>query len=209
MKLDYERLNQKREELASTALAVISKTEITNSSPEKKTEIAKALIEELCTLDPPEKAYLESSLVTVNTIGSIKAHSRKLGNLKLDIAKLMSAIAKGTLGIVGACSNPWTIPLAVLVLWEAIWSQANVELGEEEASVILSMWIHRDKNNTIPKLGLEKVVNAERKKYNYQKLTNAAITRALEKLKALGCIEDSSNDSSKWWLQEWVSVKYQ
>ena len=122
--------------------------------------------------------------------------------------KLIATAAAGTLAVAGAIPNPWTVPLAALVLWDAVCSRLEVDIQEREASVIWAMWVNRDEKAEVSKGHLLALVNSERAQYGRQPLSETELKDALALLKKMGCVKQSEPDQSKWWLQEWVSINF-
>jgi hypothetical protein len=122
--------------------------------------------------------------------------------------KLTATAAAGTLAVVGTIANPWTVPLAALVLWDAVWSRSEVDIQEREASVIWAMWVNRDEKGEISKGRLLALVNSERAQYGRLPLSETELKDAIALLKKMRCVERSKTDQSKWWLREWVRINW-
>ena len=107
-----------------------------------------------------------------------------------------------------AIAKPWTVPLAALVLWDAVWSRLEVDIQEREASVIWAMWVNRDEKGTVSKARLLALVNSERAQYGRLSLSEAELKDAVALLEKMGWFKQSKTDQSMWWLQEWVCINW-
>ena len=146
-------------------------------------------------------------LITMSAGGRRGARSRKLGNLALNLGKLVGTLASGTVAVAGiTTAAPWLAFLGALVLWDSIWSKMNLEIQEREASVLWAMWATRDDKNRVPQAGLLESVNAERARHGRAPLSQAELDDALATLSRMHTIEDAH---PQWWLREWVQVKFE
>ncbi len=132
----------------------------------------------------------------------------KPGNIKFKFREFIVAISGGVSAIAGALSSPWLVVLGVIAAWGNVKSAMTQELDELDASVLWSMWEGRDRNDSVEKAGVLDLVNREREKFEFGPVTSKTLDRALEKLKKLGCIEQSADDPDRWWLRESVEVKF-
>jgi hypothetical protein len=132
----------------------------------------------------------------------------KPGNVVLNLGKLVRAIGSGILTIAGAAAAPWLLVIGALVTWDALWSCLNLKLTEDHASVVWALWENRDDNNTFPKSDALDAINRERAAFGKQSLSAMEVNRALDDLASMGCIKQSANDPQRWWLREWVRIKY-
>lgn len=147
-------------------------------------------------------------LVTIQRGGMGGGSTTKPGNVLLNVGKLVRAIATGTLTIVGAMTAPWTLLIGALVTWDALWSSLKLDISEDHACVIYALWNGRDDGDTIAKSDVFGAVNRERSQYGKQPLSPQEAARALDDLLKMRCLQPSKNDPDRWWLREWVRIKY-
>ena len=155
-----------------------------------------------------EKEEMVFHLILTQPGGRGGGRSAKLGNIFININKLITAIASGVITISGAIATPWTLPFAAIVLWDSLYSGSNLELSEREAVVIWTLWKHRDPKCCIPNNGLLELVNTELSGYERQQMPQLELADILEKLQHIKSIKKSKQDPSKWWLCEWVRIGY-
>jgi hypothetical protein len=134
--------------------------------------------------------------------------SVKAGNIRVDMRRLLVAGAQTTRDVVATVKSPWLLPLTALILWDRLWSLLSIEITDKEASVIWTMWMNCDERRTISEAGLLESVNQLRESKEHGPLTGQELQDALERLAKMGCIAPSKADPSRWWLSEWIRVKY-
>jgi hypothetical protein len=202
--------NGKAAELSQTAGAAISAALAGQGGHEVNAEVSRVaqdLVGHFASITPPEvkiEFLRPDPQRPYEEIQSIKP-----GNIRLNMRELITAIAGGVLTVVGVVAAPWTILLGGIVIWATLRKAATVELREREASVLWTMWEHKDANRCIADADLFDLVNTERERHGYLRLSRQEVERAIDKLLEIGCIELSINDDSKWWLQEWMSEPYE
>lgn len=173
------------------------------------TELARKIVDNFAYITAPERPSIDLGLVRAFAGGSGGGRSTKPGNVVLNMRKLVVAIASGALTLVGATAAPWMLLLGGLVVWESLWSAAEIQLGESEAAVLWAMWISRDKdNNTVRKAEVAEVVNSELGKCGKPALAQADIETALSRLKTIDCIAIAEDHPDSYWLREWVQISY-
>jgi hypothetical protein len=133
--------------------------------------------------------------------------SVKPGNVRLNMRQLVKCIASGVITIVGVVQLPWTAVFGALVIWDDLYAGTRIELSESDASVMWTLWLNRDEDHTVAERGLLQKVNEERHKYGATELTQRELDDSLQRLSTLRSIE-RANDESRWWLREWVRVRY-
>lgn len=169
---------------------------------------AERLVESFVTITAPEPEPLLIGLFVMDTGGRSGGQSRKPGNLLLNMRTLTAVLAKGAMSLVAVYKTPWAAPFAALVMWNEIWAGMTVEVAEREAIVMWTMWTNRDDKRCVVHASLLTLVNAELGRYGRQPLTSVELANALLKLQKVGTIKKSRSDGEKWWLCEWVQVKY-
>jgi hypothetical protein len=147
-------------------------------------------------------------LVTMGPKGHGGGVTVKPGNIVLNLHKLVRAIATGALTIAGTTAAPWTLILGALVTWDNLWSCLKLKINDVQACVLWSLWQARDARNTIAKASVLEAVQRERQAAGEQPLSQEQIDCALEDLAKMKCIKQSSSDPERWWLREWVKIKY-
>jgi hypothetical protein len=210
MSANMERMREKRSELIEIALSVLLGQVDGNNLPDEHalSVSAERLVDSFATLTPPEEEEQQWHMVIMETWRG-GATSAKPGNLLLSFGELITSAAAVTLYVPSAVKMPWTIPFAALVIWGKIWSQVKVSLTPMDAAVIWTMWKSRDDKNVSPGgQELLVLVNKELRDNGYPELSPQMLDDHLETLRRIGCVKHSSPDYSKWWMCEWVRVKY-
>ena len=167
-----------------------------------------AIIGCFAVITPPEYRFVVR-MVRMNEGGRDGGDSLKPGNILLNMRQLVTAIAGGVLTVIGVVQMPWTAVFGALVLWDTLYAAAKSELSERDASVLWTLWLLRDSKETVADAGLLDAVNAERAKYGRNPITEQELLDALRRLVSIGSIKRSTQDKSRWWLREWVRVKYE
>lgn len=169
--------------------------------------LAPGVVQVLADITPPETQFL-MEMITMRPGAGGGGRSVKPGNIRLNLRKMIVALAGGTLTAVGIASAPWMAVLGALVIWDSVYSCLGADLDDGAASVAWTLWKHADDESTVAKEGLIDVVNAERAKHNQNPLTPQQVRQSLWTLEKMRCISTSKGDDSRWWLREWVRVKY-
>ena len=65
-----------------------------------------------------------------------------------------------------------------------------------------------DEDQTVPETILLPKVNEDRARYGHAPLSEKELADALGTLERMQCIKRSRNDPARWWLREWIRVKY-
>jgi hypothetical protein len=150
-----------------------------------------------------------SGFITMQPGGHGGGRSRKLGNVRLNLRKLVEALATAGLSAVGLAQAPWAAPLAALVLWSQLRSTTEVSVSEREAAVIWTMWAHRrTEDNTISDDQLFSLVNRELRESGRHEISREELDASLDILSRVGTVSTWKNDTTRWWLREWVSVSF-
>jgi hypothetical protein len=194
---DNDSMRVKRAELIQIA------TEILDPGDAK---VAERLVDSFCALTPPLDPPVVVHYITINSLGSGGARSRKPGNLWLNWRKLASEFGDLSLTVVGVVAEPKLIPLAALSIWNKVWTHSSIELSREHATVLYAMWQGRDKDNrlfeadAIQKSGLIFQLNG------WPALEQRAYETIIADLERLRCIERKG--SGVIWLRESVKKSY-
>jgi len=172
-------------------------------------EASRALrvIESFASLQPPEHDT-RMYWLRMHLGGRGGGYSVKPGNITLNMQKLVTALAGGVLTAAGIAAAPWSAVFGALVIWDSLYSAARVDLSEEDASVMWTLWRRRDAEHTVPHDGLLASVNEERARHGRHALSEQQLADAVAKLRRIDAIEQSSQDPSRWWLREWVRVDW-
>jgi len=203
MEFDTKRADEKHHELIELAQQALS--DVAGHSAE---DTAEALIDNFTNITPPERPPVLRHMVTMDRGGRGGGTSVKPGNFQLNLRRLTDAIASGVLVMSGATSAPWLLMLAAIVLWNRVWSELTIELSEDDAAVLWTLWKNRDEKNCVSLPNLLEVVNQERRLYSRDPMTPLQLEAALSTLQKIRCVEKSAAEPSAWWLREWVRVKY-
>lgn len=205
MEWDRKREEAKRAELLRQLCSALSQS-VTDET--HATRFAEAILDACITTRPPEAAGSRIYYVTLGTMGQGGGASTKPGNIRLNLGKLMEAVASSTLAAVSATQAPWTAPFAALVIWTSLWRAAEVPVSETEAGVLYVMWLHKNEDRDVLDVGLLQKCNAMLHKYGRPPLSSQQLNQALRKLSKIGTIERSPRGPELWWLREWVRVAY-
>jgi hypothetical protein len=200
------RAEKKRSELIDLVASRLD-GRVTEETAGALSDLAERLVDITSSISSPEAEPVVLELVTFRPGGSGGGRSVKAGNVLLDIKKLIVSAAKGTLAVKGVLLAPWTVPFAVLVLWDDLYSRLKVDIDEQEASVIWTLWMNRDAERCVPKANLLALVNAERAEYGRGPLSEEVLADALNLLCKMHCIQ-ASKDGLHWRVTEWVRVRF-
>ena len=195
-----EKGEAKRQEIEALMAGVLRKSGI-NQAELSAAEVVQEFADVTA---PPE----EWELIVMDPGGRGGGSTRKPGNVILNLGKLVRAIASGTLAITGAMEAKWTLMVAALFTWNELWSSLSIEIGEDVACVAWALWISRDDSNTVAKAEVSQAVTCERQRFGRQPLSAKEVEYALRDLVRMRCIKQSVNDPERWWLREWVNIKY-
>lgn len=203
MGYETEKADAKRQDIK-----VIFAESLRESGIEDADLLADRLMQGFADVTAPYRESERMQLMTFSPGGIGGGSTTKPGNVVLNLGKLARAIASGILTIAGATAAPWLLLIGALVTWDALWSCLNLKLTEDHASVVWALWKNRDDENTFPKAGVLDAVNRERASFGKQPLSAMEVNRALDDLARMGCIKQSASDPQRWWLREWVRIKY-
>ena len=203
MGYDETKAEEKRKELR-TMIAGALKPLVADEAD----RVAAEVMQHFISVSAPYWEPPPMEMITMHRGGWRGGTSTKPGNVTLNMRKLVVAIASGTLTIAGAIATPWALLPGALVTWDSLWSCLQLEIGEVEASVLWALWKHWDENSTVAKKDVKTFVNRERADFGQQSLSIKEIEYALKNLERMGCIKESRNDTGRWWLREWVDIKY-
>ena len=84
----------------------------------------------------------------------------------------------------------------------------KLDISEDHACVVWAIWNDRDENNTMAKSDVFEAVNRERTRFGKPPLSPQDCDRALDDLVSMSCLKQSRNNPERWWLREWVSIRY-
>ena len=206
MELDYDRADEKKDEIISSLSSILQKNVCVKNSFD---QISKEIVSQCITVRPPEKEKVVLHLMTMSPSGRGGGKSTKAGNIVLNIRKLVEAVASGAFAAVSAYQVPWLGIFGFILLWNSLWSSAQVELTENDAAVIWTMWVHRDrKNNEISDEGLLNKVNDHLEKYDRASMTQKDMEFSIRHLEDIKSIKRSKKNPKDWWLCEWIAPSY-
>jgi hypothetical protein len=203
MEYETEKADAKRQDLKGIIAESLRRSGIDDSDL-----LAGQVVQQFADVTAPYYEPEPMKLIVLGEGGVGGGSTTKPGNVVLNLRKLVRAIASGILTIAGATAAPWLLVIGALVTWDALWSCLNLKLTEEHACVIWALWENRDDNNTFPKSETLDAVNRERAEFGMQPLSAMQVNRALDDLVKMGCVKQSANDPQRWWLREWIRIKY-
>ncbi len=205
MEWDEQREAEKQAELLESLADALRRCGVSESEVRR---LAETIFGSYISTQPPEAARHTVHFVTLSQMGTGGGQSTKAGNIKLNIGKLMEAVASGVLTIVDAVQLPLTAPLAALVVWVSLRRTAQVSISETDASVLYTMWAYKNADRDVPNEGLLERCNALLAKYGRPQISAQMLQRSLKTLEQIDTIERSPRNSGMWWLREWVRVSY-
>ncbi len=204
MGYDETKAQAKRDELEAL---VVSRFQ-SQAVPEPRA-LASALVSHLADVTPPYFEPPPMELITLRSLGGRRGGATtKPGNVRLNLWSLVKAISGGSLTVAGAVGSPWMLVVRGLLIWDSLYSSLKIDLSEAHASVIWSMWKHKSEDRTVAKDEVVELTNKERDHYGRQALSEREIKDALEDPQRMKCIDQGPDDPSRWWLREWVRVRY-
>jgi len=203
LEYDYDRQKEKKTELVNQ----FKQISIDRLSFDDKS-IINQIVKESIKLSPPEKEIHMSHFITLNSFNGMNgSKSTKPGNIQFNIRNFIKTITSSALSIQGALQTPWSLVLVAIILWDDLYSNAQIELTENEAVTIWVMWKYASEDRRIDENIILPSINKEMEEYN-KSMSKKELEFVLENLKNIQAIEKSKMEPSKWWLREWVSLKY-
>ncbi len=177
------------------------------SESEDIQKLAEEVINNYCVITEPEYQY-DTTIhnLTMNNGGMGGGSSRKPGNIWLNWRKLLIDGIDSIILAAGVIENSLLIPLAAILIWNKLWSEAKIEIDERHAVVIYAMWKNCDKEYNINQDKILISVNEQLSKYGKPKMKNKELEDILIGLDKMQCIEKKKEN--KYWLREWVKVTY-
>jgi len=200
---DEKKAEAKRQELRG----LIAQT-FEHVSSDEAARLATEVAKHFADVTPPYWEPPPVQMVRLSEGGRGRATTTKPGNVVLNLRKLVVAIASGTLTIAGAMAVPWTLVVGALVTWDSLYSSLQLEISEIQGCVLWSLWKERDDGLTVAKAEVFDAVSRERTAFGMQPLTPQEVEYALADLARMRCIKQSVNDRERWWLREWVTIRY-
>lgn len=132
---------------------------------------------------------IRTGLVVIGISDIPQATSRKPGNLILDWRKLTDVVPDVAMAAAAAITGPpWVGFIVALYIWTRFWRDAEVPLGEAEASVLYALWKHRGGENRIAEETGYAKANGVRQAFGLDPLTRSAYARAIDALLRIECI---------------------
>lgn len=202
---DHEREAEKRTELLQSLTDAVKNSGVPAT---QAPEIADAIFDSFISTTPPEAKRYVTHLIVLGPMGDGGGQSTKAGNIKLNIGKLLEAVASGVLTAAGAVQLPITAPLAALVIWCSLWRTAQVPISEADGAVLYTMWVQKNADRDVHEAGLLERCNELLKKYEKHPITARSLQQSLTSLAKIEAIEASPRGAGMWWLREWVRVTY-
>lgn len=195
--------DSKKRELCSVAHVAMSRVHSSITMAE-----ASQLVDACVVITPPGEEVVIIKYLRIGAGGRDGGSSAKPGNVLLNLRKLVVAAASGVLTLSGGVLAPWLYVVGGLVIWDSLYSCLQIEVDETTAAVIWTLWKYADGENTIAKDGLLARVNAELKRHQGRAVSQEQLQQSLQKLERMSTIATSRTDLTRWWLREWVRVRY-
>ncbi len=206
MELDYDRGKEKEGEILNELSGILQSKRIDKEDAEKLSQL---IVSNAIRINPPEKEEHTVGFITMHPSGRGGGKSVKAGNITLNMGRLMEAAANGAFAVVGSYQIPWLAPMAFIILWNSLWRAVEIEITENDAAIIWSMWVYRDReSNEIPDIGLLDTVNEHLKKYERPAITQKDLEYSLNNLEKIKCIKRARKNPNNWWLCEWIRPIY-
>jgi len=207
-----ERIKEKADELSSIMeKSLLASGLLANDNDAH--QIAAEIVNNFTRITSPEPPEHKMHMMTIRHFsGGFSGKSLKPGNIVLNMSKIMYAVTNGALAfsgaMTGAISPRIACVLAGILLWKDLYSSAKVDLSEREALLLYTMWCEKDKDNCVPKENLYVKTNEIATAFNGRELSESEFIDCLNKLCKISCITPLRSDESKWWLREWVRVRF-
>jgi len=206
MFVDNERLKQKQGEIFHEIEGSI---EGYTQNPE---DIAEILMKNFCLIDPPEKEHKPIKVRSVSfkqdSSGAIKsAISLKPGNITLNWKKLLISGAESTFPTIACVSNPILIPLAAIIIWNKIWAGIHIDLDQQHAFILWTMWHNCNDSQIIKMDSIPNLVKTECENQNVPLMNDKELSAILNDLEKIKCIK-RSDDGAHWYLIEKAEIPY-
>lgn len=160
---------------------------------------------------PTENDYPMSKWVVMNPIGGGGGgKSTKASNIKLNMGEFMEAVAKGVLTSTSCSVVPWpiTAPVTALVIGRDLYRTAQLDITEDQAWVLYTIWRCKDCNGDVNEDELLDQCNYMFEDYKKPLLSQGQLRASLTELERIKTIERSPRDKRSWWLRESVTVLY-
>jgi hypothetical protein len=210
MAADKELIESKKSELLRSVVEALG-------DPEARGDLESALSKLFdigLTINPPEySTYLRA--LTVSSFSPNRfdpdlgdGESVKPGNVRVDMQRLLVAGAQTVRDIAGTLKLPWLLPMTTLILWDRLWSLLRIKITDKEACLVWIMWTNCGEDQTVPEAILLPKVNEDRARHGHAPLSEKELADALATLERMRCIQRSRSDHARWWLREWIRVKY-
>jgi len=103
-----------------------------------------------------------------------------------------------------AFTQPWLIPLAALVIWADLYSQATIKLDYRHAIAMKAMWGNHDGQQKISEEKAMQVTNANLRDFDFNELNSSNFANIIDQLENFGCVEINSGEIR---LREWIRRK--
>ena len=168
---------------------------------------AVAVLERGVSLTEPECPHRSLELLTARASSARdEAASTRPGHICLRLGEVLEACCSGALTVAGI-TQPWLLPLAVLLLWRAVWRSATVELTADEATAVIALWELSRKGGVQPTFdAVFGRTNSRRAEGGMRPLSKQRLRKVLGNLMELGSIEQRTDGTYR--VVEWIRVSY-
>jgi hypothetical protein len=165
-------------------------------------DVADKIVDRFCDITPPPGI---SRVVIGDSRG---ARNSKAGNILLSWKRLLVNTGVVILLIVDTASVPPIAPaliwLAGLVIWDRMYSMADIKIDSRHAIVLWIMWQNRDNRRKIGSDVIPKLVTRELDKMDEPDMSSKELKNILLELEKIRCIKLIEG---KYWLREWVRIE--
>lgn len=121
--------------------------------------------------------------------GCIGGRSRKLGNVVVNIRRLVGDFGDIGLAAAAGASSAHLIPFAAMLIWSKIWANSSVQLTREQASLVYAMWISREMECVVSRREAFEMCRLVYTNNSLPAPTQELFECTLSDLVSLGCIE--------------------
>lgn len=214
MEYDYDAQNRKMDRLRKAVgaeLEVWSNAERTAIPANLQARLVSEVLQTVVSSTPPEKPEgprMHMVVMGPHGFGPTQPVSRRLGNVRYNLRSLFKGSVTLALAVGAQHIAPFAIPLIALRAFSDLTEATEVKLTETEAAIAWTMWQLANNDNIVDPSPLLEHVNAHLSEFGRSRLTQNVLDSCLIRLERVDFIERSQDDPSKWWLRDWIQVKY-
>lgn len=155
---------------------------------------------------PPEEDEPRFEMILLNSNGRYGGYSRKPGNIVLNISNVIDITSDIILTASGiSFSSKVLLVTASIKIWNTLWSKSKIEIGEDHAIVLHSLWKNCDHNHKIKEETGFLKTNELRQEHGIKTLTKQGYTHIIDDLYKIKSI---MLENGVVWLRECVKITY-